>query len=217
MTPAMAHALDVRGFTGRKRRWVRLRGGVPTEVYYEKARHGPQYGIGVLFGWPGIQRNVADEFCCLQVSQRESAGERGAFYYDFSDPNQRATCEREFFAVTIPLIDRFDSPDDLVEGLFEHRIIPSHSHDQAAAPLAAWDVVQAWSLDHLRPRLWDELRRAAENREAYDRLLWFAHRFPEDRPGLAAFLASVPVPPASVEHRLRDVASRITGAFRRRL
>ncbi|KQS66654.1 hypothetical protein [Modestobacter sp. Leaf380] len=92
MTAAMAEALSERGFVQRKRRWVALRPTLPVQVYDEKARFGPHHGIGVLFGGPGINDHV-DENVCLQISQRESAGDRLTFYYDFADPQGAARCE----------------------------------------------------------------------------------------------------------------------------
>jgi hypothetical protein len=215
VTAAMAEALSERGFVQRKRRWVLLRPDLPVEVYDEKARFGPEYGIGVLFGGPGIRSNV-DENACLQVSQRESAGKRLGFYYDFSDPEEPPRCERDFFAVTVPLLDRFATPQELARGLLEGEVTPSINADAASRPLAAWNVIRAYSLDHLQPQLWEEFRRAAEDRIAYERLVGLVESWPEDYPGLTEFMATVPVPPASLGHRLRTQRERILAAYRRK-
>lgn len=215
MTAAMAEALSERGFVQRKRRWVLLRPLLPVEVYDERARFGPHYGIGVFFGGPGIRRNV-DENVCLQVSQRESAGERLGFYYDFSDPEEPLRCERDFFSVTVPLLDRIATPRDLAKGLLDGEVTPYITADPAARPLAAQRVIRAYSLDDLEPQLWQEFRRAAEDRIAYERLVGLVDSWPEDYPGLSEFMATVPVPPASLAHRLRTWREGVLAAYRRK-
>ena len=211
----MAETLSGRGFVQRKRRWVLLRPELPVEVFVEKAQFGPHYGIGVLFGGPGIRSNV-DENACLQVSQRESAGVRLGFYYDFSDSEEPLRCERDFFTVTVPLLDGITTPRGLALGLLEGHVIPFASADPASRPMAAQKVIRAYSLDELEPQLWGEFRRAAEDRIAYERLVGVVDSWPGDYPGLSEFLATVPVPPASLAHRVRTRKERLLAAYRRK-
>ena len=88
--------------------------------------------------------------------------------------------------------------------------------DPASRPLAAQRVIRAYSLDDLEPHLWQEFRRAAEDRIAYERLLYVVESWPEDYPGLSEFMATVPVPPASLAHRLRTWREGVLAAYRRK-
>lgn len=213
VTLAMAEALSERGFVSRKKRWVLLRPSLPVEVSVEKDRVGPAYGISIYFGGPGFHDNADD--VCLQVSQRELAGERSGFYYDFSDPEQGLRCEREFFVVTLPLLDRVAGPTDLAEGLLDGLVTPARCGDAAARPLAALRVIRAYGLSDLEPRLGQALRSAAADRVAYERMVWLVGRWPEDYVGLAELLEAVPVPHASVSHRLRGWQERRLAGYRR--
>lgn len=197
----MRQALIERGFVEDRRPWRLDREALSLLIYDEKAV-GAEYGIGVFFGGPAQPVNRDGSYAVLQVGQRFLAGER-SFYYDFSRDVEKTRCERDFFLFTLPLIDRFVEPKQLVGGILRGEV-PSALYRDAAGPAkAALDVARAYGLGDVTSDIEEFLRKVSQDREVYEGLVSVARDWPDRFPELGALMQHISPPPAA-PRRLRN-------------
>ncbi|WP_324277328.1 hypothetical protein [Blastococcus brunescens] len=136
----------------------------------------------------------------VTVGQRLSAG--GQMHYDFSKPEEaQELCERDFFAVTVPLLDLTD-PAELGRALLRGRFQPVHYWPRIEGGVyAALEVADAYGLEDLMPEIGQRLHEVTREREIYDSVMGTAESHPGRIPRLPGMVAALPSPPASPQER----------------
>lgn len=201
LTPRMEQALKERGFIrdGHVRRLDRS--VLPAVIYQDKNPWGPWFGLGVSLGGPGEQLGI-DEGGVVTVGQRLSAG--GQMHYDFSDPEEaQELCERDFFAVTVPLLDLID-PAELGRALLRGTFQPVHYWPRVEGGVyATLEVAEAYGLEELMPEIGQRLQEVTGDPEVYDSVVGTVESYPDWLPRLAGMVAALPSPPASPQEQRR--------------
>lgn len=213
VTPRMRDALKNRGFTRDGHVWRLDRPVLPALIYQDKNPWGPYFGLGVSLGGPG-ERQGRNEGGVVTVGQRLSAGE--PMFYDFGKPEEaQALCERDFFAVTIPLID-LTAPDDLARALLQGRFQSVHfSPRPEGSVYAALEVADAYGLEGLMPEIAQRLHEVTRDPDVYDQVVGTARSHPDRIPRLAGMIAAIPSPPTPPPDRTPSRTPRWFGLRRR--
>ena len=215
VTPRMRDALKDRGFVRDGHVWRLDRAVLPVVVYQDKYPWGPDFGLGVSLGGPG-QRLDRNEGGVVTVGQRFSAGGPDMFY-DFGRPEEaQALCERDFFAVTIPLIDLTD-PQDLARALLHGRFQSVYFFPRSEGSVyAALEVADAYGEEGLMPEIAQRLHELTRNPDVFDRVVGTARSQPDRIPRLASMIATIPSPPTPLQGRTPSRMPRWFSLRRRR-
>lgn len=215
LTPRMEQALKERGFIrdGHVRRLDRP--VLPALIYQDKNPWGPWFGPGVSLGGPG-ERLTKDEGGVVTIGQRISAGGK-EMHYDFSKPEEaQKLCERDFLAVTVPLLDLTD-PAELCRALLRGSFQPVHYWPRVEGGVyAALQVAEAYGLDGLMPEIGQRLQEVTRDPEVYDSVVGTVESYPEWLPRLVEMVATLPSPPAAPQRSSPTQTPRWFGLFGRR-